>query len=105
MNSDESEDDDPLSSAIRNAIADASTTEEEEDGLPFQLLAEDRLPRGKVPLHRARNLLKLRRVRDGIVTGEVSLNEYGETVEEVYHVAKNAAGLFDLPAVKITRTI
>lgn len=84
--------------------ARAAAEGEEEDGDPFELLAEDKHPRGKVPLHKAKNLLKLRAMRTGILTGEVTLEEFEVTVEEIYHVANNALNLFQLPSVRKRET-
>ena len=75
----------------------------EEGYKPISLVADD-LPPGKVPLHRAGNLKKLQKARDGVSMGVLKIEQFEDTVYEVLEVATVAIGTFELPAVKSVET-
>lgn len=57
----------------------------------------------KIPLEQAENLLKLQRARDGILSGQMSKDDYRVAVAEVLRVARLAVEVFSSPAVENAR--
>lgn len=54
----------------------------------------------KVPVEKARNLIKLRQARDGLLDRSLEVEDYVAAIEEVAHVAWMAVELFKTQAVK-----